>query len=163
MKNILSKKWFKILLICIGFILIISIYDFIHYYDYRQREKREEQFYINVEAILAKEIDMNDIVPFEWDIAYAYYNKIEEKDFDEYTNHLLKEVSFEPRLSELYVHLVFAKDNKVVLGIRLEKFNITNDEMKEGLTEIFSFFPTDSIFTVSKNEYGKIVLTHKSE
>ena len=147
-------------MVLIVIVLAYIIFDYFYYYDLRLSDKYKEHINEQIQSLTSDEVDINEIIPFDWDAAYVYYGNMEEEDFDEYTNYFLQEVSFEPPLSEPYIYWVFTKDNEVVFSRRPENFIVTSEGMKTGSIDIFSFTPEKAMFAVSHDEYGNIVLVY---
>ncbi len=161
MKKLLLKRWAIAILIIIILIVTYIVWNFFYLYDIRMQKKYETEFLDSILSYNKETIDINDVLPFEWDIAYVYHGDIEEVVFNEYTRYSLKdEVSLEPKLSEKFTFLIFIKDNKIVLSLRADRFVITTDEMKTDEIEIFYFTPLKSVFSVSEDKYGKLILTY---
>ncbi len=161
MKKLLQKKWVKGILIIIILIIAYLIWNLFYLYEIRLQDKYKTQFLNSVLSYDEEIININDITPFEWDIAYVYFGNMDEAVFDDYTRYSLKdEVSFEPKISDKFTFIIFVKNNKKVLLLRAESFGITSNEMINDKIEIFHFVPQKSDFSVSVDKYDRMILTY---
>ena len=166
MKRIIIIVAISIVLIAlIGSIILFAIDYFTISPELKLELERKDYIDASMREIYkgdAKQIDISDIVPFEWDIVYAYRSTLNEEEFNEYSNYQIKDISMlylEPNEGK-YIgfndeprpFLCFVKDDEIIFVMRTHSFTLNITEKDEHFEPIFSFTPDDAVFNIIRTD-----------